>query len=210
MPKADSASGQMTPETIPAGKDRRRRGKQANGVVLAVHVEGVFWSSRIEGQRAGDERRNEPEKEEKFHQHKRNDDRQVSDLARQLKHDGNSNGSGGGISLAGVLNAINGVAAREGRVLTNKPEVLDPALTRPSRVDMKVEFANATCDGATELFMYMYQSEDSVAPRLRDLAKKFSSHVPTGKFSPAQLQGYLLTRHIQTRRRRRLMGSRLG
>ncbi len=55
-PKVDSASRQMTPETISAGKDRRRRGKQANGVVLAVHVEGVFWSSRIEGQRAGDER----------------------------------------------------------------------------------------------------------------------------------------------------------
>ncbi|KAF2184971.1 hypothetical protein K469DRAFT_688201 [Zopfia rhizophila CBS 207.26] len=39
----------------------------------------------------------------------------------------------GGISLSGLLNAINGVASQEGRILmmmTNFPGQLDPALTR--------------------------------------------------------------------------------
>lgn len=53
----------------------------------------------------------------------------------------------GGISLFGLLNAIDGVASQEGRVLimtTNTPESLDGALVRPGCVDMQVEFTNVT------------------------------------------------------------------
>ena len=52
-------------------------------------------------------------------------------------------GQKSGISLSGLLNVIDGVAAHEGRVLiatTNYPEVLDPALIRPGRIDRKIEF----------------------------------------------------------------------
>lgn len=39
---------------------------------------------------------------------------------------------------------------------TNKPESLDPALTRPGRVDHLVEFENATQQQAKELFERLY------------------------------------------------------
>lgn len=65
------------------------------------------------------------------------------------------------ISLSGLLNAIDGVASHEGRVLimtTNKPESLDEALIRPGRVDVQVGFRNATSAQATELFYRMYET----------------------------------------------------
>ncbi|KAL8301614.1 hypothetical protein RB597_002167 [Gaeumannomyces tritici] len=68
---------------------------------------------------------------------------------------------GNGISLSGLLNAIDGVASHEGRVLimtTNRPEVLDEALIRPGRVDLQVAFGNATQRQACELFQRMYEA----------------------------------------------------
>ncbi|KAG8774144.1 hypothetical protein FRC12_002151 [Ceratobasidium sp. 428] len=62
---------------------------------------------------------------------------------------------GGGVTLAGLLGAIDGVAAQEGRLLfatTNHVEVLDPALTRPGRMDVHVEFRLASKWQAKELF----------------------------------------------------------
>lgn len=64
------------------------------------------------------------------------------------------------ISLSGLLNAIDGVASHEGRILimtTNKPESLDEALIRPGRVDVQVGFKNATGAQASELFYRMYE-----------------------------------------------------
>ncbi|KAM6521991.1 hypothetical protein FALCPG4_011685 [Fusarium falciforme] len=65
------------------------------------------------------------------------------------------------ISLSGLLNAIDGVASHEGRILimtTNKPESLDEALIRPGRVDVQVGFKNATSIQSTELFYRMYET----------------------------------------------------
>ncbi|GKT40934.1 putative mitochondrial chaperone BCS1-B [Colletotrichum spaethianum] len=67
------------------------------------------------------------------------DDWKVSDLARALKKEA-KNDEKKGISLSGLLNAIDGVASQEGRILvmtTNKPESLDEALIRPGRVDLQ-------------------------------------------------------------------------
>ena len=72
----------------------------------------------------------------------------------------------GGISLSGLLNAIDGVASHEGRVLimtTNTPESLDEALVRPGRVDMQVEFTKATQLQIQELFLRMYEPPKSSA-----------------------------------------------
>jgi chaperone BCS1 len=116
-----------------------------------------------------------------------------------------------GISLSGLLNAIDGVASHEGRVLimtTNKPEDLDTALLRPGRIDLRVEFTNATTHQARELFMRMYapesrqflsgatKADDKAGPptsaELSKIAEGFSSKIPSGEFSPAELQGFLL------------------
>lgn len=50
----------------------------------------------------------------------------------------------GGLTLSGLLNAIDGVAAREGRILfltSNHADRLDPALIRPGRVDVVEDIA---------------------------------------------------------------------
>ncbi|KAF2673932.1 P-loop containing nucleoside triphosphate hydrolase protein [Microthyrium microscopicum] len=67
-----------------------------------------------------------------------------------------------GISLSGLLNAIDGVASHEGRVLvmtTNFPERLDDALIRPGRVDMQIRFTLATKHQIREIFVRMYDNE---------------------------------------------------
>lgn len=70
---------------------------------------------------------------------------------------------GTGISLSGLLNAIDGVASHEGRVLimtTNHPEKLDAALVRPGRVDRKIGFTLAMKVEVQELFVRMYRVSD--------------------------------------------------
>ncbi|KAH8177010.1 ATPase family associated with various cellular activities (AAA) domain-containing protein [Sarocladium implicatum] len=118
------------------------------------------------------------------------------------------------ISLSGLLNAIDGVASHEGRVLimtTNKPESLDEALVRPGRVDLQVGFTNASRVQAVDLFVRMYEAqppkelgpglkektkeEGSLAPgELKRIAQEFGEMVPEGSLSPAEIQGFLLKR----------------
>lgn len=71
------------------------------------------------------------------------------------------------ISLSGLLNAIDGVASHEGRILimtTNKPESLDEALVRPGRIDVQVAFKNASSHQAGELFYRMYEEVSPPKP----------------------------------------------
>ena len=71
-----------------------------------------------------------------------------------------------GITLSGLLNVIDGVAAHEGRVLvmtTNFLEKLDAALIRPGRIDMVVPFTLATTQQITELFIRMYTPDGKTA-----------------------------------------------
>lgn len=63
------------------------------------------------------------------------------------------------ISLSGLLNALDGVGAQEGRLLfatTNRYEALDPALRRPGRMDVHVEFKLASQYQVGELFKRFY------------------------------------------------------
>ncbi|TDZ40045.1 putative mitochondrial chaperone BCS1-B [Colletotrichum spinosum] len=115
------------------------------------------------------------------------DDWKVSDLARALKKETRDDKKG--ISLSGLLNAIDGVASQEGRILvmtTNKPESLDEALIRPGRVDLQVGFTNATPAQATELFQRMYEADGAVPAKRVD-----GQFVPPAVAAPtvAQLNG---------------------
>lgn len=63
------------------------------------------------------------------------------------------------VTLSGLLNALDGVAAHEGRILfatTNCYSALDPALCRPGRMDLHVEFKLASKYQAAELFKCFY------------------------------------------------------
>lgn len=125
----------------------------------------------------------------------------------------------GNIFLSGLLNVIDGVAAKEGRLLfmtTNHIDRLDPALLRAGRVDMKAFIGYADDLMARELFYKLYlvprdtqfmavrqengtiqplsePASDEWAPNDLDrLANQFASNIPPGWFSPASLEGYLL------------------
>lgn len=92
---------------------------------------------------------------------------------------GPNRASGTGISLSGLLNAIDGVASAEGRVLimtTNHAEKLDAALVRPGRVDRKVEFQLAAKDQIRELFVRMYAASDQVP----DIELTLTDQLPNG------------------------------
>ena len=93
-----------------------------------------------------------------------------------------------GVSFSGLLNAIDGVAAQEGRALfmtTNHIERLDPALIRPGRADMHQELGLVGAGAAEELFLRFFPGEEALAKRFRD-------RLGDGRFAPASLQGWLL------------------
>ncbi|KID96200.1 mitochondrial chaperone BCS1, partial [Metarhizium majus ARSEF 297] len=127
-------------------------------------------------------------------------------------------------SFGGLLNAIDGVAAQEGRILimtTNKPESLDEALIRPGRVDVKVEFHNATKQQSAALFRRMYgdstplkpnkpaskgikdQNNDKVSvsqEEIKSLSEEFSEKIPDRLCSPAEIQEFMLLRKEDPRK----------
>jgi len=120
----------------------------------------------------------------------------------------------GYISLSGLLNVIDGVSSREGRVLimtTNHIENLDNALLRPGRVDVRIQFELATKELAKTLFMQIFSADDQgvisdekgllkkakttndpAVVRLRELAEVFADLIPDKKLSPAEIQGFLI------------------
>ncbi|KAL8999024.1 MAG: hypothetical protein Q9169_002022 [Polycauliona sp. 2 TL-2023] len=186
---------------------------------------------------------------------------EISKAIKASQEKGSKAKEGQGISLSGLLNAIDGVASHEGRVLlmtTNFPERLDDALIRPGRIDMKIAFTKATKSQMTELFIRMYSPDAEVpspnkailsekslgtatetakkprhrhapsgheliakaaqasvptppdsprhsnssndelsspeATELQDIAAAFAKKLPEETFTPAEIQGFLLTR----------------
>ncbi len=66
-------------------------------------------------------------------------------------------GESTGVTLGGLLSSIDGIQASEGRLLfatTNKYHALDPALTRPGRMDLHVEFTYASKSRRVKLRSY--------------------------------------------------------
>lgn len=75
---------------------------------------------------------------------------------------------GSTLSLSGLLNALDGVAAAEGRLLfatTNHIERLDPALSRPGRMDVWVNFGHATKYQAEGIFKCFFPWKKEVVKR---------------------------------------------
>ena len=85
-------------------------------------------------------------------------------------------------TLSGILNAIDGIIASEGRLLimtTNHPDKLDPALIRPGRIDLREEIGLFGSDEVARMVRLFFPG--AVLPPLKD-----------GKWSPAAVQGVLL------------------
>ncbi|VDK80704.1 unnamed protein product [Litomosoides sigmodontis] len=98
------------------------------------------------------------------------------------------------VTFSGLLNAIDGVASADERILfmtTNHVDRLDPALVRPGRIDVKQYFGYCTEAMFAEMFKHFYG--DGVT---EDMALKFRKAAVALNIgiSPAQVQGYLLLR----------------
>ena len=75
--------------------------------------------------------------------------------------DGSAPEGGASLSFSGLLNALDGVAAQEGKLLfmtTNHIERLDAALIRPGRVDVRCQFSLCSRAQARALFLHFYSS----------------------------------------------------
>lgn len=80
---------------------------------------------------------------------------------------GSGNNAGGAVTLSGLLGAIDGVTAQEGRLLfatTNRYSALDTALVRPGRLDVHVRFENAGRTQIEELFRCFFLPSISSEP----------------------------------------------
>jgi chaperone BCS1 len=74
-----------------------------------------------------------------------------------------------GASQSALLNALDGVASADGRLLvmtTNRPEDLDPALVRPGRVDLTEKLLPLDGRGAARLFLRFYRGQERLSSRL--------------------------------------------
>lgn len=92
------------------------------------------------------------------------------------------------ITFSGFLNALDGVAASEGRIVlmtTNHIEKLDPALIRPGRVDLKLEIG-PPCDYQRRTIFRRFYPDASGA-----LVEQFATECNLE--SMAAIQGHLLS-----------------
>jgi mitochondrial chaperone BCS1 len=92
-----------------------------------------------------------------------NDDDATSDEGvnkrRQERQQSAPQSTGSRVTLSGVLNALDGISAQEGRILyatTNIYSALDPALCRPGRMDLHIQFKLASKYQIRELFKSFY------------------------------------------------------
>lgn len=94
-----------------------------------------------------------------------------------------------GITLSGLLNAIDGVWAKEGRILfitSNHPDKLDPALLRPGRIDVRRHIG--LLGGPEVVRMYRAFIPDA---KEQDILTEIKTPI-----SGAELQGILLNKTV--------------
>jgi chaperone BCS1 len=92
------------------------------------------------------------------------------------------------ISFSGLLNALDGVGAQEGRIIvltTNHREKLDAALIRPGRIDLEIELGLAT---ASQLKGLLWRFHPDAGARIDRLVADY----PPRTLSPAQIQQILI------------------
>lgn len=68
-------------------------------------------------------------------------------------------------SLSELLNIFDGIEESDGRIVimtSNKPEDLDPALIRPGRIDIKINFRNASFEDFKKIVNHYYNNNNNL------------------------------------------------
>lgn len=98
----------------------------------------------------------------------------------------------GTLTLSGILNAIDGVASSDGRILiitTNNLSNIDPALIRPGRIDLKIKVNYLNHETLCDAFMKIYPNFNIPPFRINGklTASEFQSYVMQYKNDPQQV-----------------------
>jgi hypothetical protein len=91
----------------------------------------------------------------------------------------------GGPTLAGLLNALDGVATPSGMLtfmLTNHPEVLEEALVRPGRMDKKLELLPPADSQIESMFAHVYGEPLGVEPQPFDSMASLANVIKANPF----------------------------
>ncbi|KAH8809473.1 P-loop containing nucleoside triphosphate hydrolase protein [Flagelloscypha sp. PMI_526] len=91
--------------------------------------------------------------------------------------------SGSRITLSGLLNVLDGVGAKEGRIIfatTNCYHKLDPALTRPGRMDLHIEFKNASREQASTFFREFYMPSSNLLTKQPEIDHDDKASIASG------------------------------
>jgi chaperone BCS1 len=96
------------------------------------------------------------------------------------------------LTLAGILEVLDGVMEMDGRMLvitTNYPDRLDAALIRPGRIDVKLEFGRCTNQCLVQMYEHFFNDKDSsmLWPNTFD-----KSTLPENRWTPAEATQILL------------------
>ena len=102
---------------------------------------------------------------------------------RERKDDGSTR-----ITFSGLLNAFDGVASQEGRIVimtANHLNSLDPALIRPGRCDLQIMVSFASTEQLEAMFLRFF-------PGHFVSARRFAASLPSGVLSLARVQEHLV------------------
>ena len=102
---------------------------------------------------------------------------------------------GANVTFSGLLNALDGVASAEERIVfltTNHVERLDAALVRPGRVDMTVKLGEATRYQIEQLWDRFFAVQDQGGELKEEYLQRLDALGLTAKVSTATLQGHFL------------------
>lgn len=121
------------------------------------------------------------------------------DAAFGSRHTGRSLETRTPLTLGGLLNALDGAAASEGRLVfmtTNHAERLDPALLRPGRVDVVQLVDWADADQAARIYAKFYglDANEEMAENFGRLAVDASRKRAGRPPSMAEIQAFLIAR----------------
>jgi len=113
----------------------------------------------------------------------------LNDSRKSTQKEAKFTDSEGNMNFGELLNALDGITTPEGYVTfmtTNAIETLDPALTRPGRIDQILEFNNANEFQAEQMYLKFFPND------LTD-SQKFAKVYGRGEYSVCQIQEILIT-----------------
>ena len=94
-------------------------------------------------------------------------------------------------NLSYLLNILDGINETPGRIIimtTNRPEILDEALIRPGRIDIKINFSKATSNSMIEILSHFWNEDENLSKiKEKDIDGYIDLSCYHKKFTPAEI-----------------------